>query len=71
MGHGDRVEVGPLGMLAFTLVRVLVATQSLGGGEVTAAVMALEFSVGFFGLVVLCITVRISVRWWGVGGGGG
>lgn len=62
MGHGNRLEVGPLGMLALTLVRILVATQSLGGGEVTAAVMALEFSVGFFGLIVLCITVHFSVR---------
>ena len=40
---GGRVEVGAFGVLALALVGVLVAAEGLGGGEVAAAVVALEF----------------------------
>lgn len=42
--HGRRLEVGALGVLPLSLVGVLVAAEGLGGGEVPAAVMALEFT---------------------------
>lgn len=44
LGEGG-VDVGSLGVLALSLVGVLVATQGLGGGEVSAAVMAFESPV--------------------------
>ena len=41
MNHGG-LEVRTFGVLAFAFVRVLVAAEGLGGGEVAAAVVALE-----------------------------
>ncbi|OWM77413.1 hypothetical protein CDL15_Pgr016810 [Punica granatum] len=43
MDHG-RLEVGPLCMLALSLVRILVFSQCLRGEEVSTAVMALELT---------------------------
>ena len=43
VGGSGGVEVGALGVLALSLVGVLVAAEGLGGGEVAAAVVALEF----------------------------
>lgn len=64
VGGGDEgggVEVGPLGVLSLSLVSVLVAAEGLGGGEVPAAVMALEFPAATLPAGVLG----------GSGGGGG
>jgi hypothetical protein len=45
--HGEGgVEVGPLGVLALALVRVLVPAQRLRCREVAAAVVALEHALG-------------------------
>lgn len=41
--HHHRLQVSALRVLSLSLVGVLVAAESLGGGEVSAAVMALEF----------------------------
>lgn len=61
-GGGEAHQhVGLLGVPAISVVRVLVAAESLGGGEAAAAVVALEPSShgggcgrgrGFFGLFV-------------------
>ena len=45
--HGEGgLEVGPLGVLALALVRVLVPAQRLRRREVAAAVVALELPLG-------------------------
>jgi len=55
--HHRGLEVRAFGVLAFAFVGVLVAAEGLGGGEVAAAVVALEAAA------------TLAVR--AIGGGGG
>lgn len=46
-GRHGRLQLSALGVLALAFVGVLMATESLGGGEAAAAVVALELPAGF------------------------
>ena len=57
LGRHGGLEISPLRVLALALVGVLVSAKSLRGGEVSAAVVALELASGFGSGGDICVRV--------------